>query len=243
MNVGTEQPPVFGVSGPSGSGKTKLMEYLIEKLNEKGYKVATIKHTRGKFSLDEEGKDTWRHRKAGSTLAVFSSPIETAYIEEKIDKLDRIIRTLPRLGSFDIILVEGFHESEIPKIAVGKGKRTRTAKNVVLHYEDNKEEVLELLIEAIQTHHITKKLPGLNCGDCGLNSCQELAKAILNGERTLNDCKNLAASRINLWVNGEPIPLSGFPSRMIRDTVIGMLNSLKGVEHLENLVLEIKSQD
>lgn len=243
MNVETEQPPVFGVSGPSGSGKTNLMEYLIEKLNENGYTVATIKHTRGNVSLDEEGKDTWRHRKAGSTLAVFSSPIETVYIEEKADNLARILQALLRLGSFDIILVEGFHESNIPKIAVGHGKGARTAKDVVLHYEDNKEEVLNQLIEVIQIHHITKKLPGLNCGDCGFNSCQEMAKAILNGERTLNDCENLAASRINLWVNGKPIPLSGFPSRMIRNTVTGMLNSLKGVEHPENLVLEIKSQD
>lgn len=236
-----KRPLSYGIYGPSGSGKTTLIEELITGLNERGFKVASIKHTRGEFSLDEKGKDTWRHRKAGAELTVFSTPIETTYIKVSTDELNRILQEIPLLGNFDIVLVEGFTESNIPKIAVGEFKaEEKTARNTVLQYNENKKEILEHLTRKIEIHRIAMKLPGLNCGDCGFDSCWEMAEAIREGKKKFKNCQNLPSRGIELEVNGKNIPLSGFPSRIIRETVTGMLNALKGVSNPKNITLTIK---
>lgn len=238
-----KEPLSYGIYGPSGSGKTALIEELIAGLNKKGFKVASIKHTRGEFSLDEQGKDTWRHRKAGAELTVFSTPIETTYIKGNTNELRKILQEISMLGDFDIVLVEGFTESNIPKIAVGEfNAEEKTASNTVLQYKENKKEILDHLTRKIEIHRIAMKLPGLNCGDCGFDSCWEMAKAIYEGEKKFENCENLRSQRIKLQVNGKNIPLSGFPSRIIRETVIGMLSALKGVSNPKNIILNIKEK-
>lgn len=231
----------YGIYGSSGSGKTTLIEELITGLNERGFRVASIKHTRGEFSLDKEGKDTWRHRKAGAVLTVFSSPVETTYITDSTDDLSKILRGISRLGDFDIVLVEGFTESKIPKIAVGEfNDGEKLVDHTIFQYNENKSEILDYLTRQIKIHRIAMKLPGLDCGNCGFESCWEMAKSIYEGKNTLENCENLLSQRVKLQVNGENIPLSGFPSRIIRKTVTGMLNALKGVSKPKNIVLNIK---
>lgn len=38
---------------------------------------------------------------------------------------------------------------------------------------------------------IERELPGYNCGGCGYPGCSELAKAIMRGEASLQDCRIL----------------------------------------------------
>jgi len=75
-----KHPAVFGFYGESNTGKTSLIEGVISKLTEEGYKIATVKITNKKISLDSNGKDTWRHSQAGSKLVILSSPIETDFL-------------------------------------------------------------------------------------------------------------------------------------------------------------------
>jgi len=65
--------PVVSIVGKSGSGKTTLIEKVIPELTRKGWRVATIKHSNRGFDIDREGKDSWRHRKAGARMTVMSS--------------------------------------------------------------------------------------------------------------------------------------------------------------------------
>lgn len=80
--------------------------------------MATIKHNIHGFDIDHEGKDSWRHRKAGARLTVIASPQRVAVIEDvskdyALSELrDRYIRDV------DVILSEGFKGNPHPKIEV-----------------------------------------------------------------------------------------------------------------------------
>ena len=67
--------PVIGFAAYSGVGKTTLIEKLVRRLKEKGLRVAVVKHDGHAFSMDREGKDTWRYTRAGADVS--SSPRRT----------------------------------------------------------------------------------------------------------------------------------------------------------------------
>ncbi len=45
--------------------------------------------------------------------------------------------------------------------------------------------------------------------------------------------------KIDIEVNGEAIKLTEFPAKIIRNAIIGMLKSLRGVEEIENAVIRL----
>ncbi|MEA2014694.1 MAG: molybdopterin-guanine dinucleotide biosynthesis protein B, partial [Thermodesulfobacteriota bacterium] len=65
--------PIVSFVGKSGSGKTTLIEKIIPELTRKGWRVATIKHSHLTFDIDREGKDSWRHQKAGARMTDMAS--------------------------------------------------------------------------------------------------------------------------------------------------------------------------
>jgi len=109
---------VVSIVGKSQSGKTVLMEQLIAEFKRRGYKVAALKHGRGGMEIDHPGKDSWRYAQAGSDAVLISSPDKLAFIKSLDHDLD-IEELLPIVGlEFDLVLVEGFRKSKIPKIEV-----------------------------------------------------------------------------------------------------------------------------
>ena len=66
--------PVVSIVGKSKAGKTALIESLVAELKQRGYRVATIKHSPEGFELDQPGKDSWRHVQSGSDAVIISSP-------------------------------------------------------------------------------------------------------------------------------------------------------------------------
>lgn len=117
--------PVVSFVGKSGSGKTTLIEKIISGLRRRGWRVATIKHSRHGFDIDREGKDTWRHRKAGAKMTVMASPEQIAIIEDA--EKDFEIQDLrdKYIHDVDIILTEGFKGNEYPKIEVFRASLNR----------------------------------------------------------------------------------------------------------------------
>jgi len=111
-------PAAVSVVGRSGSGKTTLIVRLIAEFKKRGYKVVAIKHATRDVEIDQPGKDSWRFAEAGSDAVILTSPHKFALIK-KVDHDLGIEEILPFVGAgFDIILVEGFRESRIPKIEV-----------------------------------------------------------------------------------------------------------------------------
>ena len=112
--------PIVSIVGKSQSGKTVLMEQLIAEFKRRGYKVAALKHSPGGMEIDRPGKDSWRFTQAGSDAVLVSSPDRLAFIK-RLDHELGLEEILPVIGDeFDLILVEGFRKSKIPKIEVHK---------------------------------------------------------------------------------------------------------------------------
>jgi molybdopterin-guanine dinucleotide biosynthesis protein MobB len=110
--------PVISIVGKSQSGKTTLMEQLIAEFKERGCKVAVVKHCHGGMEIDHSGKDSWRYAQAGSDAVCISSPDKLAFIRN-LDRELSIQEIMPIIGpGFDLILVEGFKKSKLPKIEV-----------------------------------------------------------------------------------------------------------------------------
>ncbi len=110
--------PMVSFVGNSGSGKTTLLEKVVRELKGRGYRVAVIKHSPHGFELDIAGKDTWRFAAAGCDIVAISSPDKFAFFEQLDTELSPgQIETLIK-GKVDIILTEGYKNSETAKILV-----------------------------------------------------------------------------------------------------------------------------
>lgn len=110
--------PLLSIVGKSNTGKTTLLERLIPELTARGYRVASIKHSRHAFEFDREGKDSWRHRKAGARLTVLASPREVALVETVDHDLEYEEMEERYIRDVDIILAEGRKGNRFPKIEV-----------------------------------------------------------------------------------------------------------------------------
>lgn len=121
-----KKPTVIAVVGSKNSGKTTVIETLIEELTKRGYKVAAVKHIPEKdFTIDAEGKDTWRFAKAGAKTVMGIAPMEISTIE-KADTSSLSLKDIVKrcLGN-DIVIIEGFRkllgeDVEVPKIVTVK---------------------------------------------------------------------------------------------------------------------------
>ncbi|MGB9698005.1 MAG: molybdopterin-guanine dinucleotide biosynthesis protein B [Thermodesulfobacteriota bacterium] len=110
--------PIVSIVGKSNSGKTTLIEKLIAELVRRGYKVATIKHDVHGFEIDQEGKDSWRHKKAGAHTVIISSPQKLALIRDVDHDAELTELREKYVRDVDIILSEGFKRNSQPKIEV-----------------------------------------------------------------------------------------------------------------------------
>ena len=110
---------IFGIAGFSGSGKTTLLEKLIPLFTARGIKVSLIKHAHHTFDVDEPGKDSYRHRHAGCNEVLVTSSRRWALIHELRGAPEPTLSDhLRRIGSCDLLLVEGFKREPIPKLEV-----------------------------------------------------------------------------------------------------------------------------
>jgi molybdopterin-guanine dinucleotide biosynthesis protein B len=67
--------------------------------------------------MDKPGKDSWRHKHAGASATVISSPYQIGMVmdvtyDHKPDEL------LPIFNGMDIVLTEGYKRGEHPKIEI-----------------------------------------------------------------------------------------------------------------------------
>lgn len=110
---------VFGFAGYSGSGKTTLIERVIPLFVNRGMKVSLIKHVHHRFDIDRPGKDSYRHREAGCTQVLLTSDRRWALMHELRGEAEPTLdEQLRLLAPCDLVLVEGFKETPIPKLEV-----------------------------------------------------------------------------------------------------------------------------
>lgn len=227
---------VIGITGYKKSGKTTLIIKLSDELTKRGYKVAVVKHT--SEDLDLANSDTSKY-KEGLTQVAAITPEESVIFLKNKKNLEEIIKYFEA----DIILVEGFKKGKtFPKIVclreenekaelfdglqlctvgfVSKGVGPKLYDFNILNDEDIKE-IAEIAISK------SFKLPNLNCGECGFQDCYGLAQEIVKGNKTPGDCPSLEPSTL-VKVDGKIISMNPFITKIVKNTIIGLLSPLKG---------------
>ena len=134
-------PPIVSVVGHSGSGKTTFLEKLIPEIKKRGLKVGTIKHDVHGFDMDKPGKDSWRHKQAGASTTIISSPHQIGMVMD-VDYDHKPAELLPLFKGMDIVLAEGYKRGKTPKIEIF---RPETSKEPLCK---NDEHVLALISDS-----------------------------------------------------------------------------------------------
>jgi molybdopterin-guanine dinucleotide biosynthesis protein B len=120
------QARVLGIVGWSGSGKTTLITRLIPFLVQRDLRITTVKHAHHGFDVDQPGKDSYEHRKAGASEVLVSSSRRWVQMHELGNTPEATLgELLARASPCDLILVEGFKSErhlklEVYRPAVGK---------------------------------------------------------------------------------------------------------------------------
>jgi molybdopterin-guanine dinucleotide biosynthesis protein B len=71
------------------------------------------------------------------------------------------------------------------------------------------------------------KLPNLDCGACGYERCFDMAREIIAGTSSVEDCISLQPAT-EIRIDGRAMPMNPFISSIVRSTILGLLSSLKG---------------
>jgi len=210
--------PVLSIIGHKNSGKTTIAEHVISTLVKRGLRVAAAKHISKKgFSMDKEGKDTWRYSMVGANPVIAISDKETTIklrMKDDVLSLDWMLEVSAENGA-DVLVIEGFSFLILKDKRVGKIICVRNieeyneykgqAEGEVLAYcsfkplgepiigiKENLQIIADKAVKFITKRqgifNILSKLAGLNCRKCGRSSCLELAEDIYVGKARFEEC-------------------------------------------------------
>jgi len=120
-------PPVVAFVAWSGTGKTTLVERLVALATGQGLRVGAIKHTHHRFDVDHRGKDSHRLAAAGAEATLIAADDKLALVRRHAacPPVDRLV--VDHLGDLDLdlVLVEGWKGSELPRIEVHRSELGR----------------------------------------------------------------------------------------------------------------------
>ena len=213
-------PPTICIVGRPKSGKTTLISKLIPELKNRGFRVATIKHVTHDFDIDQEGKDSWHHRQAGSECVILSSPHKIAVTQIVDHDLppDELLRFVSE--DFDIVIAEGYKHSNAPKIEV---QRKEIGEPVC-----QPDEIMALISEDVLEYDGPRFSP---------DDIPGIADFIEKKVMSHKDVVDVA-----LFVDGKSVPLTQFVGSLFTKTIDGMVSSLKGVEKTRRLNISINKR-
>jgi len=214
--------PAVCIVGLSGSGKTTLVEKVVSELTRRGYAVGTVKHDVHGFDIDREGKDSWRHRKAGSRCVVLSSPERLALIREVEEEwpIERIVATF--LDDVDVAVVEGYKGAELPRIEV---IRSGVSSEPASPVDEN-------LIAVASDMKV-------ECGRPVFDLDDYVSITDLIEEKVIRPGRS---QTVTLVVDGRPVALKPFIDNLLREGILGMIRSLKGCEDPRSVELRIEKK-
>jgi len=209
--------PIIAIVGRSGAGKTTLIENLIQEMKSRGYRVATVKHTPLGMKLADDKKNSERHLAAGSEAVVMAGQAQLVMVKPS-PRPATLTEAASLLGDdYDLILAEGFKQDETPKIAVHRRLNGVPLTN------------LKKLFAIVTDEKLDTKTRQFNAKEI-----KPLADLIEDGFIRPQQ------ARTQLYVNDTEIELSAFPRDIVTKTIIGMAQSLKGVDKIHTLKITIK---
>ncbi len=215
----------IAVVGDHNSGKTTLGLKIIKILRNRGYRPFIVKHAPHTTSLADEGKDTERYLSVSDSVLIQGDGVYGLYMRGQLPlhKIFSIMRDIEA----DFLLYEGTpHGLLIPwlKVGSGKGDSPYTLWQVENPFNMNDDDVENLVDEILERTWTIPMM--LNCGKCGVDTCQQYVEDILNG--TDRKCV-LWDSRLRIVVDGREIPLVPFIEKLYDSVIRSLIDNLKGV--------------
>ena len=110
--------PIISIVGKSGSGKTTLIEKLLPEFTRRGYRIGTVKHHLHDFDVDQEGKDSWRHARAGAKTVVIASPHKLAMVKKTASDISFEEMGAKFFYDVDFVIAEGYKTGHQYKVEV-----------------------------------------------------------------------------------------------------------------------------
>jgi len=215
--------PIVSIVGKSDSGKTYLLEKLVSFLVAKGYRIATVKHDVHGFDVDKEGKDSWRHKQAGASTVVLSSPTKIAVIKDLSEELNLEQIRGNWVSEADLILTEGYKRAHYPKVEVSLFKN---AGQLICTEEDQ-------LVAVVCNQPISPGVPVFLESQIG-----ELGAHL---EETF--LKKKPEPRAQVFIKGKPLEMKPFVQEIVWKTCRAFLSSLKGWDPQGDVVVKITGGD
>ncbi|OQD59503.1 molybdopterin-guanine dinucleotide biosynthesis protein B [Methanobrevibacter arboriphilus JCM 13429 = DSM 1125] len=253
--MGSVKIKIISVVGKKDTGKTSLTVKIIKELRKRSFKVATIKHSHHMLEMDRENTDTWKHKEAGSETVVGIGS-RTFFNINKDLSLERLLFLIKLIDEPDFVVVEGFKNYNYAKISTSKEINDEfTLKNVdALNIKDSE---IPKLVDLIENYSYDI-LDTLYIDNCGLNDAESIGKAIISQsqERKDNEKENIKENKeenkeenekkeiqkqlkelevedveVLLSINEKVIGVNSFVSSFMKNSILGMLNSLKTEEY------------
>jgi len=110
---------IIGLAGWSGSGKTTLVVRLLPEFVRRGLAVSTLKHAHHEFDIDQPGKDSYEHRRAGACQVMVSSSRRWALMHEHRGAAEPSPEELIRhMTPVDLLIIEGYKHHPHAKLEV-----------------------------------------------------------------------------------------------------------------------------
>lgn len=237
---------VVQVCGFHKSGKTTTVKELIKRLKMAGKSVASIKdiHVEG-FQIDPPNSNTYIHKLAGADPVIARGETETDFLYyHKMNFLE-----ITRKISTDWLVVEGFKDFPLPKIIcatteseadelldsrtfaisgiIGNSKREYSGLPV---FDTLDTEQANQLCE-LTTTKVFPILPYVDhacCKLCGL-TCSELVEAIIQGEKSSDDC-SINQTKVHLKIGDRHIPMVSFVQQILKNNILAVVSELDGWE-------------
>ncbi len=238
-------------------GKTTIGAALVKELVLRSVKVAVMKHAHGGLDVD---KDTGRYLGSGADAIVAVGPLGNAvYLRGFYDDLRSAIALLPR--NYGIVIAEGFKKSNFGDILVvvsdlselnelkeeatgnvvaavmmkSKQHEVQGGCSVRIFRPSDISELAEFIIDNA-VKFILSQTPRLDCKHCGYSSCLEFSRAYVYGEAV--SCP--VVDDVKLIVNGRLVYLSPFVKKIIRNTLLGLISSLKEVPKVASSIKKLE---
>ena len=228
---------IVSIVGRKNTGKTSLTVKVIEELNQRGYNVASIKHSHHTMEMDKENTDTWKHKQAGSKVVIGIGSTTFFNVRREMD-LNRLLFLIKYMDDIDFVVIEGFKRYNYPKIITSPDVRDEYTIKEVDSFTIDKKGIEELadLIEK-RGHDIVDTLFANNCG---FNNGEAIAAEIREGNLSV---ENLDKVQSYMSIDGHVIGLNRFVSDYLKQCVLGVVSTLNlddyGVENIENIELLI----
>lgn len=241
--------------GISKTGKTTTAEAVISGLCSRGFSVGSVKDIHfEEFTMETEGTNTDRHKKAGAELVTARGLFETDIMFPQCMDIEKILESY----SQEWVVLEGDSNANCPNIVTG-----RTTEEI-----DNQINELTIGVAGVISNELKeyKNLPVFNaikdtdklvnyilektpermpnydldcCTICGETGCRGLLAGMLQGQRSRKECK-VCQGNVQLYFDGEEVMIVNFVKDIMKGSVEGMISQLKGYKKGMEITIKFK---